>query len=115
MIVSRGLVGPKMCLNLTRQKGNRLIFLYSCNTKPTLGANADNTIVLLKLIALRRTVTVRNSVTGDDASSATPGAHEKGLHEPYQDPTQVPLVKKTKACRHTVAKGIRQISSVTSG
>ena len=57
---------------------------------------------------------VRSNVICDDASSATPGAHEKGLHEPYQDPTQVPLVKKTQACRHTVAKGIRQISSVTS-
>ena len=57
---------------------------------------------------------VRNSIKGDDASNVTPGAHEKGLQEPYQDPTQVPLVKKTKACRHTVAKGIRQISSVTS-
>ena len=115
MIVSRGLVGPKMYDKLVRQKGNRLIFLYSRKMKPTLGANADNTIVLLKLIALWRTVTVRNSVTCDDASSATPGAHEKGLREPYQDPTQVPLVKKTKACRHTLAKGIRQISPVTSG
>ena len=83
--------------------------------KPTLRANADKLVCLFKLIALRRTVMVRNSVICDDASSATPRAHEKGLQEPYQDPTQVPLVKKTKACRHTVAKGIRQISSVTSG
>ena len=115
MIVSRGLVGPKMYLKLVRQKGNRLIFLYSRKMKPTLGANTDKTIVLLKQIALWRTVMVRNSVTCDDVSGATPGAHEKGLREPYQDPTLVPLVKKTKACRHTVAKGIRQISSVTSG
>ena len=83
--------------------------------KPTLGASTGNPVRLFKLIALWRNVMLRNSVTGDDASGATPGAHEKGLHEPYQDPTQVPLVKKTKACRHTVAKGIRQISSVTSG
>jgi hypothetical protein len=82
--------------------------------KPTLGANTDKTIVLLKQIALWRTVMVRNSVTCDDVSGATPGAHEKGLREPYQDPTLVPLVKKTKACRLTVAKGIRQISPVTS-
>ena len=58
---------------------------------------------------------LRNKPICDDVSSVTPGAHEKGTLEPYQDPTQVPLVKKTKACRHTVAKGIRQISSVTSG
>jgi hypothetical protein len=83
--------------------------------KPTLGASTDKTVVLLKLIARRRTVMVRNRVTCDDVSSVTPGAHEKGILDPYQDPTQVPLVKKTKACRHTVAKGIRQISSVTSG
>jgi hypothetical protein len=83
--------------------------------KPTLGASTGKTVVLLKLIARRRTVMVRNRVICDDVSSVTPGAHEKGLQEPYQDPTLVPLVKKTKACRHTVAKGIRQISSVTSG
>jgi hypothetical protein len=83
--------------------------------KPTLGASTGKTVVLLKLIALWRTVMVRNGVICDDVSSVTPGAHEKGLQEPYQDPTLVPLVKKTKACRHTVAKGIRQISSVTSG
>jgi hypothetical protein len=58
---------------------------------------------------------VRSGVICDDVSSVTPGAHEKGTRDPYQDPTLVPLVKKTKACRHTVAKGIRQISSVTSG
>ena len=57
---------------------------------------------------------MRSGVICDDVSSVTPGAHEKGLQDPYQDPTLVPLVKKTKACRHTVAKGIRQISSVTS-
>ena len=58
---------------------------------------------------------VRKGVTCDGASRATPGTREKGTSDPYQDPTQVPLVKKTKACRHTLAKGIRQISPVTSG
>ena len=57
---------------------------------------------------------MRKSVTCDGVSRAMPGTREKGTRDPYQDPTQVPLVKKTKACRHTVAKGIRQISSVTS-
>ena len=57
---------------------------------------------------------VRRGVKSDDVSRATLGTREKGACDPYQDPTQVPLVKKTKACRHTVAKGIRQISSVTS-
>ncbi len=115
MIVSRGLVGPKMHLNLVRRKGNRLIFLYSHALKPTLGASAGKIIVLSKLIARRRNVTLRNRVICDGASRVTPGAHEKGACEPYRDPTLVPLVKKTKACRHTVAKGSRQISSVTSG
>ena len=58
---------------------------------------------------------MRKSVTCDGVSRAMPGTREKGTRDPYQDPTQVPLVKKTKACRFTVAKGIRQISSVTSG
>jgi hypothetical protein len=58
---------------------------------------------------------VRKRVICDDVSSVTQGTREKGTNDPYQDPTQVPLVKKTKACRHTLAKGIRQISPVTSG
>ena len=74
-----------------------------------------NIVVLFKLIPPRRNVTLRSGAIRDDASGVTPGAHEKGSGEPYQDPTQVPLVKETKACRHTVAKGIRQISPVTSG
>ena len=83
--------------------------------KPTLGASTGKTVVLFKLIAPWRNVMLRSGVICDDVSNVTPGAHEKGILEPYQDPTLVPLVKKTKACRHTVAKGIRQISSVTSG
>jgi hypothetical protein len=83
--------------------------------KPTLQANICRLVCLFKLIALWRTVMVRSGVTSDDVRNATPGAHEKGMQEPYRDPTQVPLVKKTKACRFTVAKGIRQISPVTSG
>ncbi len=63
--------------------------------KPTLRANTGKTIVLLKPIPRRRTVMVRSRITGDDASGATPGAHEKGMLEPYRDPTLVPLVKKT--------------------
>lgn len=46
---------------------------------------------------------------------AQPGAREKAAECPYREPTQVPLVEKTKACRIKLAKGIRQISSVTSG
>ena len=83
--------------------------------KPTFPANTGSLVWLLKLIAPRRTVMVRKGVTCDDASGATRGTREKGIEDPYQDPTQVPLVKKTKACRHTLAKGIRQISPVTSG
>ena len=48
------------------------------------------------------------------SSRLIPGAREKAIEWPYQKPTQVPLVEKTKACRHKLAKGIRQISSVTS-
>ena len=51
----------------------------------------------------------------DDVSRLTPGAREKGVECPYQEPTQVPQAKKAKACRSNLAKGIRQISLVTSG
>jgi hypothetical protein len=77
------------------QKGNRLIFLYSCKLKPTLQASVGNPVRLFKLIARWRNVMLRNCVICDDVSNVTPGAHEKGLQDPYQDPTQVPLVKKT--------------------
>ena len=77
--------------------------------------SAGNLVWLFKLIARWRTVMVRKCVICDDVSSVTQGTREKGTNDPYQDPTQVPLVKKTKACRHTLAKGIRQISPVTSG
>ena len=51
----------------------------------------------------------------DEVIRLIPGAREKGAERPYQELTQVPLVEKTKACRHNLAKVIRQISSVTSG
>ena len=51
----------------------------------------------------------------DDVSQLTPGAREKGVECPYQDPTQVPQAEKAKACRFNLAKGIRQIGLVTSG
>lgn len=48
-----------------------------------------------------------------------PGAREKGakkdLWRPYQEPKQVPLGEKPKACRSKPAEGTRQISPVTSG
>ena len=115
MIVSRGLVGPKTGLKLAGRMGNRLILLYSFALKPTLPASTGKPVSLFKLIARRRTVTVRRRVTCDDVSSVTRGAREKGANDPYQDPTLVPLAEKAKACRHTLAKGIRQTSPVTSG
>ena len=51
----------------------------------------------------------------DGVNRLIPGDRENGTECPYQEPTLVPLVEKTKACRHKLAKGIRQISSVTSG
>ena len=51
----------------------------------------------------------------DDASNQIPRVREKGVQRPYREPTQVPQAKKAKACRHNLAKGIRQISHVTSG
>jgi hypothetical protein len=51
----------------------------------------------------------------DDLSRQIPGAHEKGAERPYREPTLVPQAEKAKACRLMLAKGIRQISHVTSG
>jgi hypothetical protein len=50
-----------------------------------------------------------------DESRLHPGTREKGVEYPYRDLTQVPLAEKAKACRNNLAKGIRQIGSVTSG
>ena len=51
----------------------------------------------------------------DDVSWQIPGVREKGVESPYREPTQVPQAEKAKACRSMLAKGIRQISHVTSG
>ena len=51
----------------------------------------------------------------DDLSRLTPGAREKGVGWPYREPTQVSQAEKAKACQVNLAKGIRQISLVTSG
>jgi hypothetical protein len=57
----------------------------------------------------------RNRRMRDDLSRQIPGVREKGAERPYRDPTLVPQAEKAKACRHMLAKGIRQVSHVTSG
>lgn len=57
----------------------------------------------------------RNERIRDDVSQQIPGAREKGAESPYREPTLVPQAEKAKACRHMLAKGIRQVSHVTSG
>ncbi len=47
-------------------------------------------------------------------SQLHPGTREKGVGYPYRELTQVPLAEKAKVCRSKLAKGIRQIGSVTS-
>lgn len=51
----------------------------------------------------------------DNVSRQIPGVREKGAESPYREPTLVPQAEKAKACRHMLAKGIRQVSHVTSG
>ncbi len=57
----------------------------------------------------------RNRLKRDDVSWQILGVREKGAERPYRDPTLVPQAEKAKACRHMLAKGIRQNSHVTSG
>jgi hypothetical protein len=57
----------------------------------------------------------RNRRKRDDVSLQIPGVREKGAERPYREPTLVPQAEKAKACRLMLAKGIRQISHVTSG
>jgi len=45
----------------------------------------------------------------------TQGPVKRTAKCPYRELTQVPLAEKAKACRSNSVKGIRQISSVTSG
>lgn len=47
--------------------------------------------------------------------SFTPEPVKRAVKCPYRELTQVPLAEKAKACRINSVKGIRQISSVTSG
>ena len=58
---------------------------------------------------------VRSGANRDGETRIISGAREKGSRWPYRDLTQVPLAEKAKACRSNSVKGIRQISSVTSG
>ena len=96
MIVSRGLVGPKISLNRSWSNGKQVnIPVLLCNETNVSGQHGQPRQVVQALIAPRRTVTVRKGVTCDGVSHATPGTREKGTKDPYQDPTQVPLVKKT--------------------
>ena len=92
MIVSRGLVGPKTTLNRRWPKGKQVnIPVLACN-KPTFQANTGSLVWLFKLILSWRNVMLRKETKSDDVSRATPGTREKGACDPYQDPTQVPLV-----------------------
>jgi hypothetical protein len=96
MIVSRGLVGPKMYLNRSTSNGKQVnIPVLLCDETNVSGQHGQSCLVVQALIALWRTVMVRRSVTCDGVSRAMPGTREKGTRDPYQDPTQVPLVKKT--------------------
>ena len=95
--------------------GNRLIFLYLSTLKLTLPDMSSVLAWAFKRRSLRRAVMARNRRKRDDVSWQIPGVREKGVESPYREPTLVPQAEKAKACRHMLAKGIRQISHVTSG
>lgn len=95
--------------------GNRLIFLYLSTLKLTLPDMSSVLAWAFKRTNLRRAVMARTRRKRDDVSWQIPGVREKGVESPYRDPTQVPQAEKAKAFRHMLAKGIRQISHVTSG
>ena len=95
--------------------GNRLIFLYLSTLKLTLPDMSGILAWMFKRGSLRRAVMARNRLKRDDVSWQIPGVREKGAESPYRDPTLVPQAEKAKACRHMLAKGIRQNSHVTSG
>lgn len=95
--------------------GNRLIFLYLSASKPTLLDMSGALARAFKRASLWRAVMARSRRKRDDSSWQIPGVREKGAESPYRDPTLVPQAEKAKACRHMLAKGIRQISHVTSG
>ena len=95
--------------------GNRLIFLYLSTLKLTLPDMSSARARAFKRRSLRRAVMARTRRKRDNVSWQIPGVREKGVESPYRDPTQVPQAEKAKAFRHMLAKGIRQISHVTSG
>lgn len=95
--------------------GNRLISLYLSALKPTLPDMLSTLARVFKRLISRRAVMARNERIRDDVSQQIPGVREKGAESPYREPTLVPQAEKAKACRHMLAKGIRQVSHVTSG
>jgi hypothetical protein len=95
--------------------GNRLIFLYLSALKLTLPDMSSARARAFKRRSPRRAVMARNGRKRDDSSRQIPGVREKGAESPYREPTLVPQAEKAKACRPMLAKGIRQVSHVTSG
>ena len=115
MFVSRGSVGPKTYPNRSTPNGKQVNIPVPFNNKLTLPDMSGVHAWTFKRASLRRAVMARNRRKRDDVSWQIPGVREKGVESPYRDPTLVPQAEKAKACRHMLAKGIRQNSHVTSG
>src|SRR5512136_2311516 len=102
MIVSRGLVGPKVRRNSNVPTGKQVnipVPCGFCRKTLTLWDMPGGTVVPSKRIIPWSTVMVRKGRKRDGETRQIPGAHEKGIISPYREPTQVPLAEEVKACR----------------
>lgn len=100
MFVSRGLVGPKCYHKLTNTKGKQVNIPVPCANILTHLVMLSGVVAPFNLIISWSTVMVRIERKSYDVSKQTPGAREKVAQRPYREPTQVPLVEKTQACRN---------------
>jgi hypothetical protein len=115
MFVSRGLVGPKTYRNSSTPKGKQVNIPVLSNNKLTFLGRLSSVVALSKHRIPWRAVMARSGRMCNGVSQLHPGTREKGVGYPYRELTQVPLAEKAKVCRSKLAKGIRQIGSVTSG
>ena len=102
MIVSRGLVGPKVRRNSSVPTGKQVNIPVPCGCSRkalTFRDMLSGTVVPSKRIMPWSTVMVRSGGKRDGVTRQILGAREKGAGCPYREPTQVPLAEEVKACR----------------
>ncbi len=94
MIVSRGLVGPKLYRNSSTSKGKQVNIPVPSGNKLTFLGRPSGVVAPSKHRTLWRAVMARSRRICYGESWLHPGTREKGVRCPYRELTQVPLAEK---------------------